>query len=399
MKKSKILSILTAIIISILTVIPTTASAASTTGITLNKSYVFVFSDLTANSKIPFVLDIAGGKTKNGTNCQLYKFNQTSSQIFKAVYVGKDKNGAYYKFVRHGTNSVLDVAGAKVANGTNIQLYNDNGTKAQQWYITPANNSSYYIRSRLNNKYVIDVKNAQKKNGTNIQLYKINYTKAQRFQFNGMNNSVTKAIVNAATEAINIASMQTNSSPKMEKTNRADDVIPKYVNIGIRSKSNYNKIINQFKVNSNPRYKVRGSSTWCNIFAADVMKAMGLGNSFSHWVNKNGKPISYNEAKKTSGALEQNVTRHLAWLKKYGSKYGWKKVSASQAQTRANSGYPTLVLNNSGSHIAVVRPETSSYKYSSKKGCVIAQAGANCVNYGNVKTYFGNLNVTYWTHD
>lgn len=158
---------------------------AASKGVKISQPYVFFCSELVGPSCSPqnYVLDIAGGKTANGTNCQLYTYNKTESQLFKAVCVGNDKNGYYYKFERYGTNKVLDVAGGKVANGTNIQLYKSNGTKAQQWYLTPAGNNRYYIRSRLNFNYVLDVKNGNAKNGTNIQLYKINYTSAQKFGF------------------------------------------------------------------------------------------------------------------------------------------------------------------------------------------------------------------------
>lgn len=154
-------------------------------GVKISQPYVFFCSELVGPSCSPkdYVLDIAGGKTANGTNCQLYTYNKTASQFFKVVCVGNDKNGYYYKFERCGTDKVLDVAGGKVANGTNIQLYKSNGTKAQQWYLTPAGNNRYYIRSRLNLNYVLDVKNGRAQNGTNIQLYKINYTSSQKFGF------------------------------------------------------------------------------------------------------------------------------------------------------------------------------------------------------------------------
>lgn len=127
------------------------------------------------------------------------------------------------------------------------------------------------------------------------------------------------------------------------------------------------------------------------------MNGMDISSLLSHWISK-GKHVTSAIGIKTKGAYEQNVHSHLNWLKKNGAKNGWKKVSAKEAQNRANSGYPTLVIANNGGHIAVVRPDTKKWKYSSSKGCVIAQAGAVNTNYGNVKTYFGNLKVTYWTH-
>lgn len=190
-----------------------------------------------------------------------------------------------------------------------------------------------------------------------------------------------------------------NKKYNMTNTSRAKNIVPQYVNTGKRSAANYNKIINQFNVQKNARYKITNGSTWCNIFADDVMQAMNLGGYFSHWVTSNGKPVTYSVAIKTKGSYECNVKSHLNWMNKYGvKKYGWKKVSAKQAQQRANKGYPTLVMNKTGTHIAVVRPETATYKYSNDN-VVIAQAGLYNVNYGMSKKYFGTTNLVYYTHD
>lgn len=212
------------------------------------------------------------------------------------------------------------------------------------------------------------------------------------------NSSLIDAVIKASDAAIKALSLTENKKYNMTNTNRAVDCIPHYVNTVIRSRDLYNKCIDQFNVAKNKRHLKNGNSTYCNIFVSDVMNAMNISNDYSHWNYKN-KPVTSAVGIKTKGALEFGVRRTLAWLKDYGKKYGWKKISAKQAQTRANSGYPTLVVNNSGSHIAVVRPEGNGYKYSDSKGTVIAQAGLYNTNYGNVKTYFGNLNVTYWTHD
>lgn len=209
---------------------------------------------------------------------------------------------------------------------------------------------------------------------------------------------VLEDVMNTAiTVAKKVGAIETNSNSITESTNRADDAVPRYINVGQRSAQNYNMIIDQFKVQTNRRYKPVGGSTWCNIFAWDVMKAMHV--PFSHWVAPNGRPLTHNEAKKTKGAYECNVRSHQSWLKNYGSRYGWRKVTALEAQKMANKGKPTLVLNTSGTHIAVVRPETSKYKYSTNNP-VISQAGKYNVNYGKAGTYFGTTkNLEYWVHD
>ena len=82
------------------------------------------------------------------------------------------------------TDYVLDVHKGIVQDGTNIQLYHYNGTKAQRWYLKPAGKDYFYIQSALNPDYVIDLRKGSVANGNNIQLYHYNGTKAQRWKIN-----------------------------------------------------------------------------------------------------------------------------------------------------------------------------------------------------------------------
>lgn len=185
-----------------------------------------------------------------------------------------------------------------------------------------------------------------------------------------------------------------NVSPKSKEN------LPHYENkVGSRSSNVYNSVIDQFNVTSNNRYRRTSSATYCNIFAWDVMSAMNV--VLPHWI-KNNAPANST----VRGAYEINVNSTCVWMNNYARQYGWRTVNASEAQSRANSGYPTIAIwkNPSGKsgHIAVVRPEGNGYSYSSSKGPVIAQAGANNYNCTNVSGGFGSSKmnaIVYWTHD
>ena len=69
----------------------------------------------------------------------------------------------------------VDVAGANTANGTAVQLYDCNGTNAQQW--TVASNGSLQALGKC-----MDVTGAGTANGTQVQLYDCNGTGAQQWQ-------------------------------------------------------------------------------------------------------------------------------------------------------------------------------------------------------------------------
>jgi glucosylceramidase len=69
----------------------------------------------------------------------------------------------------------VDVAGANSANGTAVQLYDCNGTAAQQWTI--ASDGSIQALGKC-----MDVTSAGTANGTKVQLYDCNGTGAQKWQ-------------------------------------------------------------------------------------------------------------------------------------------------------------------------------------------------------------------------
>ena len=140
-----------------------------------------------------------------------------------------------------------------------------------------------------------------------------------------------------------------------------------------RNSDSYNKAINDRDVNHN---YLPDQYTYCNWFVADVLEA-----------------------------YDAPLPRELAndMYKDLSSGYGgWYECSAKEAQNRANKGYTTVVAyynNNGHGHIAVVRPENNEWKYSKKRGAVIAQAGRHNFNYGNTKDGFGDRSVKYFTHD
>lgn len=98
-----------------------------------------------------------------------------------------DKNNQYWYFSRNENGSytiesydrtqALDVAGGETVDGTNIGLYEKNGTLAQQWYLYWADGGMYF-KSALGN-YCMDVNDGV----SNAYLWQSNETTAQIFEF------------------------------------------------------------------------------------------------------------------------------------------------------------------------------------------------------------------------
>ena len=132
-----------------------------------------------------------------------------------------------------------------------------------------------------------------------------------------------------------------------------------------RSPALYRAVLDQFNVETNPRYAVnqRGEGdTYCNLYVLDAAEAMGAQIPRS---NANG--IS-------------------TWLNGQGAVNGWIKVSPQEAQMYANQGMPAVAswYNTSGKgHVSMVAPSVDG-KYNEEKGVAIAQAGSKLIRNGYI---------------
>ncbi|GAA4487297.1 hypothetical protein GCM10023191_014970 [Actinoallomurus oryzae] len=113
----------------------------------------------------------------SGTPQSAYQFART----FNAITSGSDGGGATGRITGYGGKCV-DVAGASSANGTAVQLYDCNGTSAQQW--TVGSDGTLRALGKC-----MDVTAAGTANGTQIQLYDCNGTGAQQWT-RGSNSSL-----------------------------------------------------------------------------------------------------------------------------------------------------------------------------------------------------------------
>ena len=143
-------------------------------------------------------LDVAGGKTSNRANIQIYKKNGTAAQQFKI-----EKYGSYYKITNVKSGKSLDVAGGGKNNKANVQQYTWNKTKAQQWKIQNAGGGYVYIINAGSGK-ALDVAGAKAKNGQNVWQYTLNKSKAQKWK-------LVKATTSSATGSSSATSTKQKS--------------------------------------------------------------------------------------------------------------------------------------------------------------------------------------------
>jgi len=187
-----------------------------------------------------------------------------------------------------------------------------------------------------------------------------------------------------------------NSNYNVTNTVAYQAVVPKYVyESGERTPEAYNLLIDQFMVETNPRYKPRNGATFCNIYAWDVSVAMGVElprfveiNEIGNLEDATGKAIGRNLGSgyilyqdiANANATELDANRLATWLDAQGANYGWREISAQEAQRRANQGYMTIsVVKEPGGigHVQVVRPTPDGSDYDPSKGVYISQAGGS----------------------
>lgn len=169
---------------------------------------------------------------------------------------------------------------------------------------------------------------------------------------------------------------------------------------GARSPELYRSVIDQFQVETNPRYAVNkkgNNDTYCNIFLWDVTSAMGA--EIPHYVD----PVTLEARSYTDkGAKELNANGIYDWLGKKGADYGWVQVTPEQAQQYANQGFPVVTAwkNPQGhGHVQVVCPSNDG-RYDPSRGVTIAQAGRTLTSYKPITDVYNESlkNVVYYAH-
>jgi hypothetical protein len=123
-------------------------------------------------------LDVAQSGTDNGTNVQIFRDNNTKAQKWCIQDMGNDT----YKLISMLSGKVLDVNHSGTVNGTNVQIWDDNGSTAQRWRLQAIDNGRVYKLLNIISQKALDVDHSGKNDGTNVQIWTDNGTTAQQWQ-------------------------------------------------------------------------------------------------------------------------------------------------------------------------------------------------------------------------
>ena len=133
-------------------------------------------------------LDVYGASKDNAANIQIYSNLSDGRETFHVTYLG---NGAY-KIINSNSGRCLDVDGAGMTAGTNVQQYDYVGADQQQWIIQE-DNGWFNIISKKNGLY-LDVEDGNSSNGANAQVWNGNGSDAQRWRFVAWGDNVGETV-------------------------------------------------------------------------------------------------------------------------------------------------------------------------------------------------------------
>ena len=137
-------------------------------------SHTLIYT-LFTNSNL--ALDLPGNSSANGTKLQIYTSNNSAAQKFTFSPVENN-----YYVIKNQTGKVLDLPGGDTYNGNPIQLHNYNATCAQKWSLVRKPNGKYKILSACNGKKALDINGARtNKPGEKVQLWDDNGSVAQEW--------------------------------------------------------------------------------------------------------------------------------------------------------------------------------------------------------------------------
>lgn len=163
-----------------------------------------------------YVIDVNGASLLDGANIQLYQDNGSNAQKFTFT---KQSDG-YYTIKNVNSGKMVDCFGAGKSKGTNICQYESNNTAAQRWKVTSVGNGYYTLTCKCNG-LLIDVSGGISANGTNIQMYSANKSAAQKWKLiktnvsDSLNNSyMAQKIVDYELSQLGVGDVKGNNNVK-----------------------------------------------------------------------------------------------------------------------------------------------------------------------------------------
>lgn len=133
------------------------------------------------------------------------------------------------------------------------------------------------------------------------------------------------------------------------------------------------------------------TSTFCNVFAVDVVTSMGAYLPRVWWRDPQAAIDDPALDANTVNTMQLNANALYQWMLDWGGAFGWRSVASPQAaQDEANLGKIAIILAGMGNpgkeqpgHVSVVLAESAALGIAGRGDGLPVQAQAGAVNYSN----------------
>lgn len=171
-------------------------------------------------------------------------------------------------------------------------------------------------------------------------------------------------------------------------------------------------VIRWLAVERSPRYRPQPGVTFCNIYAADTARAMGAYLPRVFWLEPAVAAFARGETREPSieapatvGELSANAL--FRWLVRWGSTYGWERLTnLDDAQDAANAGRCVVLCarrtdERQPGHIGLVAPESDACRaLRGESGAVLlpvqSMAGSTLLELGHGKAWWRGAEFAEW---
>jgi predicted alpha-1,6-mannanase (GH76 family) len=150
-----------------------------------------------ANNKL---LNVSNSSLGNSTNVDTWTDTDSDAERWIVNHLGN----SIYTFQNVGTGKYLHIASTTLANSVNVDQYDNTNNNQVRWLIVNNGDGSYAVRATDNTGYSLDVNGGQTADGTNVQLWTNNTSGAQQWILEKVSSRVpapTAAIADKVFEA------------------------------------------------------------------------------------------------------------------------------------------------------------------------------------------------------
>ncbi len=127
-------------------------------------------------------LDVSNAGTADGTTVQTWEWNNTKAQRWKLAQAYAVEPNAYFAVVSAlSSKMIVGAAYARTSCGTNVSLTTKSTYDTQKWLFILNSDKSSYTIVNAGSGLALDVANGSTASGTNVQLWTRNSTKAQKW--------------------------------------------------------------------------------------------------------------------------------------------------------------------------------------------------------------------------